>query len=168
MPSDTAPYMHAELSDLKNTVTEVRVEVSAVQATMSQLKDNIQTSMSQVSSALLALASVTEKLNANLEEHKLLHGRIDAIKATCETRREDWEEVKDRMMAMELQHTNCMRAQQQARELAQAEAQAKLAAPSTWTKIKDKAVDVVVTAALAFLFYIGYVHIDGFVKFSGK
>jgi chromosome segregation ATPase len=162
--------MHAELSDLKDTVTEVRVEMSAVQTTMSQLKDNIQTSMSQVSSALLALASVTEKLNANLEEHKMLHGRIDAIKATCETRREDWEEIKDRMMAMELQHSNCMKEKRQALELEMAEAANQQARKqqSLWTKVKEKAVDVVVTAALTFLFYVGYTHIDGFVKFSGK
>jgi len=76
---DKLERMSGYISELKVDVGELKVNVCFIKDEMSDMKDTVGTAVEKMSETLVILATVTEKLSSNVNEHKTIHSRMDTF-----------------------------------------------------------------------------------------
>jgi len=137
-----------ELFQIKTDIADLRANVNTIKSDISEMKHSVSGAMEKISDSSVRMATVLEKLNHNIEEHKIIHKRIDDQKINIEYIEDDVETLK----------TTCKICQETTKIRSQTEQN------SPWTLAKNKAIEYLTIGIVLLIFFIMYINLDRFVK----
>lgn len=161
---DDYTQIKADMHELKINVKTIREEIAA-------MKQGVSDTMAKMTDALILLATITEKMNSNFDEHKVLHRRLDSTEHSLELIRNDidnnvYEDIRrlenkindlsHKTYELEVRHNNCLDSKR--RE----EAEEKNTIVS---KLKSVVVEWAGIGVIALLLYMFYTHAKDFFVF---
>ena len=89
--------IRSDISELKGNVNSIKQEIAEMRKTVSE-------AMTKMTDAIVSLAVLTERLHTNVEEHKILHQRIDDTKTTLQDHHSELEDLKDQIQEQKMAH----------------------------------------------------------------
>lgn len=140
----------ADLESLREALHGLEKQVAGLHPVVKDMHSN----MPRIATALETLARVTERLEANTEEHQRIHYRIGENHLALENLRKDFVDLEERFESLREEHLVCVttdsvrRAQKTSGLLARIQA-----------KATDKVVDLIIVAVFAFAVWLVIYHL---------
>jgi chromosome segregation ATPase len=97
-----------EMLQLKLDIGELKVNVSSIKEDMNDIKHSLSSNVEDISKSLIMLTAISEKQIYNIEEHKIIHNRIDDVKTdfkyidTCQ------KELDKKIDLLSTEHNACL------------------------------------------------------------
>lgn len=160
-----------DYTQIKADMQELKINVKTIKEEISSMKQGVSDTMTKMTDALILLATITEKMNSNFDEHKVLHRRLDAAEHSLELVKNDidsnlYEDIRDlerkvielaqKHHELELRHNNCL----EGRRREEAEEKNTIVA-----KLKSAVVEWAGIGVIALLLYVFYTHAKDFFVF---
>lgn len=135
-----------ELEAIKDEIIEVRKEVSDVRVDIAFMQPFVQ-QIPQISKALTVLAEVMPRLEANMEEHKRMHFRMDNLEG--EQRRLHMEFTE-----LNLEHAACME---------RIRLEEKAEPTKTSTLVRQAVIPILAAVVTSFALWLSGIHVKEYV-----
>lgn len=138
-----------DIGDLKDNVNNLNTNVAVVKNEIQDMKHSVTSAIDKISDSMVSLASVTEKLNFNVEEHRIINNRIENLEES---------QKEQNILLIELRNSHILCSDRRKEE----EEERK---NSPWNKAKDKAFEYVFIAIVALVIFILASHFGEFSTF---
>lgn len=162
MPNAT-PHDLTELkinvSKLENKIDTIDNTLSSIKEDTSEFKQSMSSATSQISEAMVLMATVTEKMNHNFEDHKNIYSRIEKVEDHIDTCFDDYKNFKDEFNKVKTIHELCI-------ERRKVEEDTKK--NSVWQKAKVKALEWFIIIVMCLTVFIMCTHFREFLDFMNK
>lgn len=141
-----------DIGEVKTVVDVLKTDVAVIKTEVGIMKDSITVAVEKISDSMVALATVSEKLNSNLEEHKHINSKLEIIELEQDAQRVTVHEVK-------VAHENCYTRRQTEEDRRK---------NSPLQKAKDKIVEWTFVFLVALVVFIIYSHTATFFKWMSS
>lgn len=141
-----------ELKDLQSDISSVKVDVAVIKTEVQDMKHSVTTAVEKLATSMATMATLTEKLHNNKDEHEIIHERIDDVK-------EQTESHALKLLELKLTHDACITTRKQELENKK---------NSPWQKAKDKTVEWLFVIIVALVLYILFTHFGSFLTFMNN
>lgn len=148
-----------ELGQIQTDIGELKTNVSVIKTEIQDMKQSITNSVDKISNSMTILATVTEKLNTNASDHKIIHKRIDDLEEDHELTKEKIDGNKNTLIELKLVQESLV---QKIKEEDEEEKNSFL------NKIKDKSVEYVIMIVGGLFLYILISNIPKYISFIGS
>jgi chromosome segregation ATPase len=156
-----------EFGQFKTDIGELKVNVTVIKDEIHEMKVSITNSIEKISNSMTVLATVSEKLHQNHEDHKLIHTRIDntetkfkeyykSIEDRFEEDEDNLDKVRTDLIVLNSSHTQCI--------LEKARIQAD-ADNSIWKKTKNRFVEYIFIVIMCLTVYVLFSHFKEFISY---
>lgn len=147
-----------ELGRIQTDIGELKTNVSVIKTEIQDMKHSITNSVDKISDSMTVLATVTEKLNTNASDHKIIHKRIDDLEEDHELTKEKIDSNKNTLIELKLVQESLV---QKIKEEDEEEKN------SIINRIRDKSVEYIVMVIGGLLLYILLTNVPSFIRFVG-
>lgn len=148
-----------ELGQIQTDIGELKTNVSVIKTEIQDMKQSITNSVDKISNSMTILATVTEKLNTNASDHKIIHKRIDDLEEDHELTKEKIDGNKNTLIELKLVQESLV---QKIKDENEEEKN------SLWNTAKTKIVEYFITILAMFLIYLLLSNAQGFLGFLNK
>jgi chromosome segregation ATPase len=145
----------SDISELKAHVTNLEANVSSIKSDISDMKMTVSNAMEKISDSSVRMATILEKLNHNVEEHKTIHKRIDEFKDAQDYFDEDLAKLKTT-------HRICMEGKKIKEE------QEKVSENAPWVRAKDKMIEYFFVILMCLILFTLYKNLEPFLNIMYK
>jgi chromosome segregation ATPase len=141
-----------ELKELQSDMSAVKVDVAVIKTEVQDMKSSVTLAVEKLATSMATMATLTEKLHNNKDEHEIIHERIDTVKEQADAH-------ALQLLEMRLTHEACISTRKQELETKK---------NSPWQKGKDKVVEWLFVIVVALVLYILFINFPHFLTFMNN
>jgi uncharacterized protein YPO0396 len=144
--------MAEEFTQIKIDIGELKTNVNVIKSEVTDMRHSVTNAIDKIANSMATLATVTEKLHHNDENHKDMYDRLDTLDEKAET---------NHTLIIELgaSHKQCLDTRRAAEEAVK---------NSPWQKAKDKAVEYLFVIIIVLVVYVLGSHFTDFTNYMNS
>jgi dipeptide/tripeptide permease len=151
--------MIEDFGQFKSDIGELRANVSFIKDEMHDMKYSITNSIEKISNSMTLLATVTEKLNQNFDEHKIIHLRIDKVIEEFNENYDGLNLIKDELNFVKNNQISCLEKNKTKEEKEK---------NSILNKTKEKIIEYILIVGISVLFFVLFSHLSEYITFMNN